>query len=163
MQRKPLLVISTAALLVALSAPVTFAKKKPPIKAPAIPQLSADEKVLHVLNRLTFGARSGDVEMVKQIGVEKYIDQQLHPEQITENPVLEAKVAPLDTLRLSVRDLNEKYPSNQSLKAMAEGRKPLPTDAETLAMIRRPLDRLKAKKDVTPPDTKEMNAPMVSM
>jgi uncharacterized protein (DUF1800 family) len=163
MQRKPLLVISTAALLIALSAPVTFAKKKAPVKTPAVPQLSADEKILHVLNRLTFGARSGDVETVRQIGVEKYIDQQLHPDQITENPVLEAKVAPLDTLRLSVRDLNEKYPSNQSLKAMAEGRKPLPTDAETLAMIRRPLDRLKAKKDVAPPDAKDMNAPMVSM
>jgi uncharacterized protein (DUF1800 family) len=163
MQRKPLLVISTAALLIALSAPVTFAKKKAPVKTSAVPQLSADEKILHVLNRLTFGARPGDVETVRQIGVEKYIDQQLHPDQITENPVLEAKVAPLDTLRLSVRDLNEKYPSNQSLKAMAEGRKPLPTDPETLAMIRRPLDRLKAKKDVVPTDAKDMNAPMVSM
>ena len=62
MQRKPLLVISTAALLVALSVPVTFAKKKAPVKAPAVPQLSQDEKILHVLNRLTFGARPGDVE-----------------------------------------------------------------------------------------------------
>jgi uncharacterized protein (DUF1800 family) len=163
MQRKPLLVISTAALLVALSAPVTFAKKKAPVKTPAVPQLSGDEKILHVLNRLTFGARPGDVEAVRQMGVEKYIDQQLHPDQIVENAVLEAKVAPLDTLRLSVRDLNEKYPSNQSLKAMAEGRKPLPSDPETLAMIRRPLDRLKAKKEVAPTDAKDMNAPMVSM
>jgi uncharacterized protein (DUF1800 family) len=163
MQRKPLLVISTAALLVALSAPVTFAKKKAPVKAPAVPQLSPDEKILHVLNRLTFGPRPGDVEVVRQLGVEKYIEQQLHPDQIAENPVLEAKVAPLDTLRLSASELNEKYPSNQSLRAMADGRKPLPTDPETLAMIRRPLERLKAKKDVAPPDPNDMNKPMVSM
>jgi uncharacterized protein (DUF1800 family) len=162
MQRKPLLVISTAALLIVLSAPVTFAKKKAPVKTPPVPQLSQDEKILHVLNRLTFGARPGDVEMVRQMGIEKYIEQQLHPGQIPENPALEAKLAPLDTLRLSAAELNEKYPSNQALKAMADGRKPLPTDPDTLAMIRRPLERLKTKKDVVP-DTNDMNKPMVSM
>ena len=163
MHRKPLLVISSAALLIALAVPVTFAKKKPPVKAPAIPQLSQDEKILHVLNRLSFGARSGDVEMVRQMGIEKYIELQLHPDQIAENPVLEAKVAPLDTLRLSAAELTEKYPSNQALRAMADGRKPLPADPETLAMIRRQLERLKAKKDVAPPDPNDMNKPMVSM
>jgi len=166
MQRKSLFAIATAALLIALSAPATYAdKKKTPAKTPAVPQLSPDEKILQVLNRLTFGARPGDVEVVRQIGVEKYIEQQLHPEQVAENPVLEAKLAPLDTLRLSSRELNEKYPSNQSLKAMSEGRKPLPTDPETLAMIRRPLERYKVKKDnaAAAPDMADMNKPMVSM
>jgi uncharacterized protein (DUF1800 family) len=163
MQRKSLFAISTAALLIALSAPVIYAKKKVAPKAPAVPQLSQDEKILHVLNRLTFGARPGDVAMVRQMGIEKYIDQQLHPETISENPVLEAKLAPLDTLRLSARELNEKYPSNQALKAMAEGRKPLPTDPETLAMIRRPLERYKVKKDNAAQDPNDASKPMVSM
>jgi uncharacterized protein (DUF1800 family) len=163
MQRKSLFAVATAALLIA---PIIYAGKKTPAKTPpAVPQLSADEKILHVLNRLTFGARPGDLEMVRQMGVEKYVDQQLHPAQIAENPVLEAKLAPLDTLRLSVHELNEKYPSNQALKAMAEGRKPLPTDPETLAMIRRPLERYKVKKDnaAAQPDPADMNKPMVSM
>jgi uncharacterized protein (DUF1800 family) len=167
MLRKPQLALVTATLLIALSAPVIYAKKKTPAKAPAVPQLSQDEKILHVLNRLTFGARPGDVEMVRQIGIEKYIDQQLHPEQIAENPALDAKLAPLETLRLSARELNEKYPSNQALKAMAEGRKPLPTDPDTLAMIRRPLERYKVKKDAAAQtagnDMVDINKPMVSM
>jgi uncharacterized protein (DUF1800 family) len=158
MQRKSLLAVSTV-VLIALSVPGIYAKKKAPAKTPAIPQLSQDEMILHVLNRLTFGARPVDVEMVKRIGVARFIDQQLHPEQIAENPVLEAKIAPLDTLRLSSRELNEKYPSNQALKAMSEGRKPLPTDPETLAMIRRPLERYKVKKDNADQAQNDMNKP----
>jgi uncharacterized protein (DUF1800 family) len=169
MQRKPLVAISAASLFIGLViAPAIYAGKKTPAKAPAVSQLSSDEQILHVLNRLTFGARPGDIEMVKQIGVAKFIELQLHPEQIAENPALEAKLAPLETLHLSTRELNEKYPSNQAIKAMAEGRKPLPKDPETLAMIRRPLERYKVKKDANaqPPakgDQNEMNAPMVSM
>jgi uncharacterized protein (DUF1800 family) len=165
MQRKSQFALATAALLIALAAPLTFAaaKKKAPAKAPAVPQLSQDEKILQVLNRLTFGARPGDVEMVRQMGVEKYVAQQLHPEQIAENPVVDAKVAPLETLYLSTAQLSEKYPSNQALKAMAEGRKALPTDPETLAMIRRPLERYKVKKNVDGADQADMNKPMVTM
>jgi uncharacterized protein (DUF1800 family) len=168
MQRKHLFAISAAAILVAVSSPLIYAaKKKAPTKTEVVPQLSQEEKILHVLNRLTFGARPGDVELVKMIGVEKFIDLQLHPQQIVENAVLDAKVAPLDTLTMSNRDLNEKYPSNQALKAMAEGRRPLPTDPETLAMIRRPLDRYKVKKTVDGKtqvgDPSDMNTPVVAM
>jgi uncharacterized protein (DUF1800 family) len=168
MQRKPLFALSAATLLVALGialpSPAVSQKKKTPAKA-AVAQLTPDEQILHVLNRLTFGARPGDVEMVKQIGVAKFIEQQLHPEQIAENPALEAKLAPLDTLHLSTRELNVKYPSNQDIKAMSEGRKPLPTDPETLAMIRRPLERYKVKKDAAaqPAQGDMNNAPAVSM
>ena len=42
---------------------------------------------------------------------------------------------------------------------MAEGRKPLPTDPETLVMIRRPLERYKAKKDVAAQNPSDMNKP----
>ena len=44
--------------------------------------LSQDQKILHVLNRLGFGARPGDVERVKQTGLDKYIEQQLNPASI---------------------------------------------------------------------------------
>ena len=53
-------------------------------------KLSKDEQVLHALDRLTFGPRPGDVEVVKKMGVKKWIDLQLHPERIAENPALEA-------------------------------------------------------------------------
>jgi uncharacterized protein (DUF1800 family) len=77
-------------------------------------KLSADKQVLHVLNRLTFGPRPGDIEQVRRIGVEKWIDQQLHPEQIPENPILESRLQPLDTVRLLTWQIAEKYPPPQA-------------------------------------------------
>ena len=44
------------------------------------------KRALHALNRLTFGPRPGDVERVTAIGVDKWIDQQLHPEKIDDVP-----------------------------------------------------------------------------
>ena len=52
-------------------------------------RLSPDQQIVHALNRLTFGPRPGDVEEVRRIGLAKWMEQQLHPDQIAENPVLE--------------------------------------------------------------------------
>jgi hypothetical protein len=49
---------------------------------PVIKSLSDDQKIIHVLNRLGFGARPGDVEKVRAIGLQKYIDLQLNPSSI---------------------------------------------------------------------------------
>ncbi len=43
---------------------------------------TADQQVHHVLNRLAFGARPGDVEAVRAMGVDAWIDRQLYPERI---------------------------------------------------------------------------------
>lgn len=139
MQRRNFLAVTAIAIFATISAPAIYAKKKKPgvVAAPVVPQITPDQKILHVLNRLTFGPRTGDVEMVRQFGVEKYIDQQLHPDQIAENPILAAKLAPLDTLAMNATQLAEKYPSPQQVKGMVEGRIPYPTDPETRLMIRR--------------------------
>ena len=73
-------------------------------------KLSAEKQTIHLLNRLTFGPRPGDAEQVRRLGVEKWIDQQLHPEQIAENPILESKLKPLETLQLETWQIAEKYP-----------------------------------------------------
>src|SRR5438034_5075744 len=72
-------------------------------------KLSVDKQIVHVLNRLTFGPRPGDVEQVRRLGVDKWIDQQLHPERIPENLALEAKLQPLGTLQLATWHLLQKY------------------------------------------------------
>ena len=46
---------------------------------PAIPQMTADQKVLYALNRLAYGPRPGDVEAVKKFGLDKWIELQLIP------------------------------------------------------------------------------------
>src|SRR5947199_3373711 len=71
--------------------------------------LTEEQRILHVLNRLGFGARPGDVERVRAMGIDKYIDLQLHPEKI-DDAVAEAKVKNLDALQLSTPELYAKYP-----------------------------------------------------
>jgi hypothetical protein len=73
-------------------------------------KLPAEKQIVHALNRLTFGPRAGDVEQVRRIGLEKWIDQQLRPDQIAENPILESKLKSLSTLQLPPWQIAEKYP-----------------------------------------------------
>ncbi|HEX4348034.1 MAG TPA: DUF1800 family protein, partial [Vicinamibacterales bacterium] len=50
---------------------------------PAAATFPNDPKaIVHVLNRIGFGVRPGDVERVQKMGLERYIDEQLHPERI---------------------------------------------------------------------------------
>ena len=63
---------------VAISAQVALGKKK---DKPAAAQMDQRKQAVHVLNRLTFGPRLGEVDQVMAIGVDKWIDQQLHPER----------------------------------------------------------------------------------
>ena len=74
-------------------------------------KIPTDKQIVHVLNRLTFGPRPGDFERVRRVGVEKWIDLQLHPDRITEDPILETKLTTLTTLQLPMWQLLEKYPA----------------------------------------------------
>lgn len=72
--------------------------------------LTEDQKILHVLNRLGFGVRPGDVERVKAIGINKYIEQQLNPSAIND-ATAEAKVKNLNILNMTNEELFAKYPN----------------------------------------------------
>ena len=109
-------------------------------------QMNGEQKILHALNRLTFGARPSDPDAVKQIGLARWIDQQLHPATIAENPVLEAKLQPLDTLRMPADEMLRRYPSQQMVKAMVSGRLPLPSDPQTRALVEAEIARYKNRK-----------------
>jgi uncharacterized protein (DUF1800 family) len=63
--------------------------------------LTPDQQAVHVLNRLAFGPRPGDVERVQRMGVQQYIDEQLHPEAIPIPPDLSARLDALETTRRS--------------------------------------------------------------
>ena len=84
-------------------------------------KLPNDKKILHALNRLSFGPRPGDVEAVRKMGLKKWVDLQLNAGQIPENPDLLAKLKPLDTLQMTTQEMNEHYPTQQMLVAAARG------------------------------------------
>src|SRR4051812_15871521 len=75
---------------------------------PAIPEISDNltetQRAIHVSNRLGYGPRPGDVESITKMGVDNYIKQQLHPEQIDES-ALNKKLSAFDTLSMSSQDL----------------------------------------------------------
>src|SRR5262245_5063288 len=62
--------------------------------------------IVHVLNRIAFGPRPGDLERVRAIGLERYIDQQLHPERIQDAATI-ARLSGLTTLGMSSREIAE--------------------------------------------------------
>jgi uncharacterized protein (DUF1800 family) len=74
----------------------------------AVPARPDDKVILHVLNRIGFGARPGDIERVREQGLAAYIDRQLQPEKINDADV-ERRLAPLATLRLSSLELSGEY------------------------------------------------------
>jgi uncharacterized protein (DUF1800 family) len=74
-----------------------------------IRELNEDEAILHALNKLGFGARPGQVEQIKQTGLENWIQAQLHPENLTD-AVVDARIAQLPALPLSAAQLLDQYP-----------------------------------------------------
>ena len=71
--------------------------------------------ITHVLNRLGYGPRPGDVDRIRAMGLAAYIEQQLHPDRI-EDAALEARLASFETLNLSAAELASGYiaPLNQA-------------------------------------------------
>jgi uncharacterized protein (DUF1800 family) len=71
--------------------------------------LTQEQKVVHLLNRTGFGPTRQEIQKVNRMGMHAYLDEQLHPERIS-NASLEEKLAGLKTMRLTSRELIELYP-----------------------------------------------------
>jgi uncharacterized protein (DUF1800 family) len=92
-------------------------------------KLSEDQKIIHVLNRLGFGARPGDVEKVKSIGLQKYIEQQLSPASI-DDAVAENKVKDLEVFKMSTAEVFARYPNPAALLRQLDGGRRAQADAQ---------------------------------
>lgn len=67
------------------------------------------DKIDHALNRITYGARPGDREKVKALGLQNFIDAQLAPSSIAESPVVLQQLADTADLRRSSKELISKF------------------------------------------------------
>jgi uncharacterized protein (DUF1800 family) len=74
--------------------------------------LTERQKIIHVLNRLGYGPRPGDIERIEQLGLGNYLRQQLHPETIDDS-ALEARLARFGMLQQSPEDLARAYQEQQ--------------------------------------------------
>jgi uncharacterized protein (DUF1800 family) len=93
-------------------------KQDPVLKGLPVKELSTDEAILHALNRLGYGPRPGDVERVRQMGLAKWIDQQLNPNSI-DDKALAARLENFPTLTMSTSRLLEEYPPPKQAEKQA--------------------------------------------
>ena len=75
----------------------------------AKPQLSQDQKILQVLNRLTFGPKPGDIDYVKKVGINQFIEEQLNPENFTLPDNLLSNLKQNEGIMLSPHQILSKY------------------------------------------------------
>ncbi|MFN3650315.1 MAG: DUF1800 domain-containing protein [Armatimonadota bacterium] len=60
-----------------------------------------------LLNRAAFGPRPGDLERVREIGTDAYLEEQLSPETIDESRAAWMRLLPLDTLNMDASDAQD--------------------------------------------------------
>lgn len=77
--------------------------------APPSYAASNDAEILHVINRLSFGLRPGDLEAVKSQGIDAYIQSQLTPQSLAEPQSLTQQLASLTTLQMSAVEIMKAY------------------------------------------------------
>ena len=124
--RRAAAIVSTAALLVGI-APVIVSFAAPQKQSLQTRRLADEQRIVHVLNRLGFGARPGDVARVQAMGLENYVNQQLNPEKISDT-LAENKVKDLASLNMTTAELYEKFPQPGQLLKQLQARGVLPGD-----------------------------------
>ena len=142
MRRHSLLIAAALLLTAALTAQFALGRKKEKLTG----TMDEQKRAVHALNRLAFGPRPGEVERVMAMGVDKWIDLQLHPDKIDDS-ALEARLAPFRTLRMSTREIVEDFPSMALIKQVADGKAPLPRDPAKRAVYEAQLQRYEDKQE----------------
>ncbi len=144
MNRKRIRAAATAVAVVSVSV-VCPAGGKHAAEGLFTQKLTNDQQVLHALNRLTFGATPADAESVRRLGVRKWVERQLHPESIPENPKLQELLKPLNSLAMAAAEMTKRYPPPQYVMAVAMGKAPMPRDPEERVILERLAARYKAR------------------
>jgi uncharacterized protein (DUF1800 family) len=159
MRHRILIALASAVCLAVFPGLVAYAKKKNVEETRQfLQQIPKDQRIEQALNRLTFGARPDDAAEVQAIGLKVWIDRQLHPDRIAENPVLLEKLKTLDTLTMTGDQLVRNYPTPQMVKQMVAGQMPFPTDPDKKMMIEKLVARYE-KQGQQPNAAANPNAP----
>jgi uncharacterized protein (DUF1800 family) len=90
-------------------------------------EIQGEQRVLHALNRFTFGPRPGDVAAVQAMGLKRWFEQQLNPASIDDS-ALEARLETFPAMRMTQVEMIRRYPSPQVLRQIIAKDLPLPSD-----------------------------------
>ncbi len=121
-------------------------------------EVRGDDRILHALNRFTFGPRPGDLETVRSMGLENWFNLQLHPASLDQDGQtdLNRRLAQFPDMQWSTADLLYRLPSNGEIRqAMNTGRVPIPSDGTLHAIYENQIYRLQIRKE----NKEQKNAP----
>jgi uncharacterized protein (DUF1800 family) len=146
-----------AATLISI-APIGVSAQKSGAKTPAkiviarsdVRELPADQQIIQALNRLTFGAKPGDILKVRAIGLDKWIDQQLQPEKINDD-AMNAFVRNYSALDENQNDLLKQYAEQQQQRRQAKRERADTTQAMTadeIAQMRQQQQQANSRRQV---------------
>jgi uncharacterized protein (DUF1800 family) len=108
-------------------------------------ELQGDARILHALERFTFGPKPGDMEAVKKIGLDKWFDEQLHPATI-DNADLNARLAQYPAMQWSTQDLMFRMPSQAIIRQAANGKIEIPSSGTLHAVYENQIYRFQLRK-----------------
>lgn len=111
--------------------------------------ITEEQRITHVLNRLGFGARPGDVERVRRMGIERYIEGQLNPEQIADAG-MDARLRNLTVLTQTTPELLARYPNPGQLIRQLQRQGRLPADLAQIRQMREGQTPNNARTNTTP-------------
>jgi len=108
-------------------------------------QLQGDARILHALNRFTFGPRPGDVGVVRSIGLDPWFEQQLHPAAL-DSTDLNARLAEFPAMQWTPEDLLFRMPSNAIIRQVIDGKIQMPEKGALNAVYENAVYRVTEKK-----------------
>jgi uncharacterized protein (DUF1800 family) len=121
-------------------------KRPAPRTAYQSTQLQGDARILHALNRFTFGPRQGDLAAVRAMGLENWFDRQLHPEDLDQS-ALELRLAQFPAMQWTTPDLLFRLPTNAVIRQAMDGKAPTPARGALQAVYQDQIFRYQAKKE----------------
>src|SRR6202012_5257518 len=96
---------------------------------------ATDAQILHLLNRISYGPAPGDIDAVRRVGVQDYIEQQLHPERFERPEFLQQRLENLPTLNASIPSLiNDYWVIDKDKKQMSEDDRKQVNERENTAL-----------------------------
>ncbi len=108
--------------------------------------IQGDDRILHALNRFTFGPRPGDLAAVRKLGLDNWWQQQLRPATIDEKD-LSARLAKYPAMQWTPEDLMYRAPNNAVIRQVANSKAPMPNSGTLRAVYENQMYRQQLKKE----------------
>jgi uncharacterized protein (DUF1800 family) len=115
-------------------------------KTVSVKQIQGEQRVLHALNRFTFGPLPSDMSAVQSMGLKVWFERQLNPQSIDDS-ALETRLAMFPAMQMEQAQLLQRYPSPGAVRQMVAKNEPLPSDPVEHAIYAHQIGSFKAAKE----------------